>query len=158
VVKFLVTKSVVQRRAAVPGLVLRMIFVSYVREDQQFVLPVAKELAAAGVDISVDQLQLRPGRPRDRDVHDALERCDALIVVLSPSSVASDNVMDEVSFALEPRRPSYRCCWTPAVCRSGCMASSSSIFEKLANSQWWNCRRPAARWRGSTWRGTGASG
>ena len=74
---------------------------SYAREDSTFVLKLAQELRAAGVDLWLDQLDIIGGQRWDRAVENALQTCGGVIAVLSPHSVASDNVMDEVSYALE---------------------------------------------------------
>ncbi len=52
----------------------------------------------------LDQLDIIPGQRWDRAIEDALKNCQTLIVILSPVSVNSTNVMDEVSFALEEQK------------------------------------------------------
>ncbi len=79
-------------------------FFSYSRDDSAFVLKVASDLRAAGADIWLDQLDIQPGEHWDSAVENALTRATRIVVVLSPSSVASQNVMDEVSFALDENR------------------------------------------------------
>jgi hypothetical protein len=49
----------------------------------------------------LDQLDIPLGARWDRAVEEALHASPCLLVVLSPASVASDNVMDEVSLGLE---------------------------------------------------------
>jgi hypothetical protein len=82
----------------------RRIFFSYARADSEFVLKLAKDLRAAGKNLWLDQLDIEPGDPWDQSVEGALKTSPELLVVLSPASVASANVMDEVSFALEERK------------------------------------------------------
>lgn len=77
------------------------VFISYSRTDGAFVLELARDLRAAGVDLWVDQLDIRTGDTWDQAVENALEECAGLLVVLSPDAVASRSVMDEVSYALE---------------------------------------------------------
>jgi formylglycine-generating enzyme required for sulfatase activity len=81
--------------------VKRPAFISYAREDSAFVLRLAGDLKARGADIWLDQLDIRPGQPWDREVERALTDCDEMLVILSPVSVESRNVMDEVAFALD---------------------------------------------------------
>ena len=76
-------------------------FLSYAREDAEFVLRLAKDLRVGGAGVWVDQLDISPGQRWDRAVEDALAKCLELVVVLSPAAVESTNVMDEVSLALE---------------------------------------------------------
>ena len=75
-------------------------FFSYARNDSEFVLKLAKELRAVGANLWLDQLDILGGQHWDSTVEKALESCKGMIAVLSPESVASDNVMDEVSYAL----------------------------------------------------------
>jgi formylglycine-generating enzyme required for sulfatase activity len=79
-------------------------FFSYARSDSEFVLHLARELRAAGAGIWVDQLDILGGERWDQAIERALRSCQGMIVVLSPESVSSDNVMDEVSFALEAKK------------------------------------------------------
>jgi TIR domain/Domain of unknown function (DUF4062) len=49
----------------------------------------------------LDRLDIAPGQRWPRTIEDALDRCPRMLVILSPASVSSRNVEDEVSFALE---------------------------------------------------------
>ncbi len=80
-------------------------FLSYSHEDSSFVLKLVSELKAAGADVWLDKMDISPGQPWDRSIQDALACCSRLLVVLSPTSVDSTNVLDEVSFALDNRKP-----------------------------------------------------
>src|SRR5689334_2591696 len=80
-------------------------FFSYSRADGEFVLKLAKDLRAAGASVWLDQLDIKAGQHWDRAVENALSRCPALLVILSPSSVDSPNVMDEVGFAIDEKKP-----------------------------------------------------
>ena len=79
-------------------------FFSYSRNDSEFVLRLAGDLKAAGANVWLDQLDIQPGQRWARAVQDALNNSPRLLVVLSPSSVASTNVDDEVNFALEEHK------------------------------------------------------
>lgn len=76
-------------------------FISYSRADQDFVLRFAGDLRARGVAIWVDQLDIRPSEHWDRAIERAVRDCRGLVVILSPRSAASDNVADEISFAID---------------------------------------------------------
>ena len=80
------------------------IFFSYSRADSEFVLNLAKSLRAAGANIWLDQLDIKPGTRWDKSIEKALDTSNTLLVVLSKSAVESTNVMDEVSFALEEKK------------------------------------------------------
>ncbi len=77
------------------------LFFSYSRFDSSFALKLAKDLREAGADIWIDQLDIPAGNHWDSAVEGALSTAAYVLVILSNSSVASTNVMDEVSFALE---------------------------------------------------------
>ena len=77
------------------------IFFSYSRADSPFALTLAKDLREAGADIWIDQLDIPAGSHWDAAVEKALNSSAYVLVILTPSSTASTNVMDEVSFALE---------------------------------------------------------
>jgi hypothetical protein len=79
-------------------------FFSYSREDSDFAFRLAGDLKAAGASVWLDQLDIIPGQRWDRAVEAALANCMRMLVILSPASVNSINVMDEVSFALEEEK------------------------------------------------------
>lgn len=76
-------------------------FLSYSRSDEAFALKLARDVRAHGVSMWVDQLDIRPSEHWDRAIERAVRDCRGLVVVLSPRSVASDNVADEISFAID---------------------------------------------------------
>ena len=92
-------------------------FFSYSRDDSEFALRLAEDLKAAGANVWLDQLDIAPGQRWARAVQDALTDCQRLLVILSPSSVSSTNVEDEVAFALEEHKTVipvfYRDCKVP---------------------------------------------
>jgi hypothetical protein len=80
---------------------MQLAFFSYAHEDAEFALRLAKDLRAAGAAVWIDRLDIKVGERWDRAVGEALAKCPQLLVILSPASVDSTNVMDEVSFALD---------------------------------------------------------
>lgn len=79
-------------------------FFSYSREDSEFALRLAADLRAAGASVWIDQLDIEPGQLWDRAVQSALESSPSVLIILSPASVNSDNVMDEINFALDQKK------------------------------------------------------
>lgn len=77
------------------------IFISYSRKDKDFALRLAEDLRAAGVEIWIDQLDIAPGVRWDDAVEEALDSCKSFMVILSPVSVKSDDVKDEIACALD---------------------------------------------------------
>ncbi|HEY7007090.1 MAG TPA: toll/interleukin-1 receptor domain-containing protein [Sphingomicrobium sp.] len=80
-------------------------FISYSRTDQKFALRFATDLRAREVAVWIDQLDIRPSEHWDRAIERAVRDCCGLVVILSPRSVESDNVMDEISYAIDRRKP-----------------------------------------------------
>jgi len=75
-------------------------FVSYSRVDSEFAMRLAEDLKAAGASVWLDQLDIEPGTPWDSAIEEALLKSTHMLVVLSSVSVTSDNVRDEISYAL----------------------------------------------------------
>lgn len=92
-------------------------FFSYSRKDSDFALRLAADLKAASAVVWLDQLDIKPGQRWDRAVEDALTTSPIMLVILSPSSVSSQNVQDEVALALEKQKTLipllYRDCAVP---------------------------------------------
>jgi hypothetical protein len=80
-------------------------FLSYSRADQQFALRFATDLRAREVAIWIDQLDIRPSERWDRAIERAVLECCGMVVILSPRSVESDNVADEISYAVDRGKP-----------------------------------------------------
>ena len=82
----------------------RKIFFSYARKDSEFVIRLANDLRNEGQSIWVDQLDIPKGTRWDEEVETALKACPCLLVVLTPVSTNSQNVLDEVSYALGEKK------------------------------------------------------
>lgn len=79
-------------------------FISYSRNDEQFALRFANDLRSAEVATWVDQLDIRASEHWDRAVERAIAGCRCVVVLLSPRSVASENVADEISLSIDLRK------------------------------------------------------
>ena len=92
-------------------------FFSYSRTDSKFVLRLATDLRNAGAKVWLDQLDIGAGQLWDSAIEAALRASPRQVVVLSPEAVNSQNVMDEVSYALEEHKQVipvlYRDCQIP---------------------------------------------
>lgn len=80
------------------------IFFSYSRQDAKFALKLGEDLRKAGADIWIDQIDIRPSEPWDEEIEKALIESACLLVILSKTSVASDNVLNEINYALESKK------------------------------------------------------
>ncbi|MGB7250248.1 MAG: RodZ domain-containing protein [Phormidesmis sp.] len=76
-------------------------FISYSRADTKIATQLAEQLRDRKVDLWIDQLDIPAGDRWDSAIERALQVCSGLIVLLSKTSVNSENVLDEVSYALE---------------------------------------------------------
>lgn len=76
-------------------------FLSYSRADADVALRLANDLRRAGASIWVDQLDIKPSDRWDRAVEAGLRESAGVVLVMSPRSVASENVLDEISVALD---------------------------------------------------------
>jgi hypothetical protein len=79
-------------------------FFSYSRNDSEFALRLAEDLRARGASVWLDQLDIEPGQRWAQAIQAAMMKCPRVLVILSPSSVESPNVQDEVTFALEEKK------------------------------------------------------
>lgn len=79
-------------------------FISYSRADSQFALELAKELRSSGFNIWLDQLDIPTGSRWDDEVEKALLQCDIFMVILTPRSIASNNVKDEIGYAIDSNK------------------------------------------------------
>ena len=80
------------------------IFFSYSRKDSTLVLDLARKLRTAGADVWLDQLDIEAGTNWDDSVEEALQKSEVVLVILSKTSVESQNVRDEYSYAIEENK------------------------------------------------------
>lgn len=80
------------------------IFISYSRVDTEFVARLMNDLSAQGLDIWMDQSDIGAGQRWDSVIQSALEECGLFIIVLSPHSVASENVLDELAYVINEKK------------------------------------------------------
>lgn len=76
-------------------------FISYSRSDAAFALDFARELKQAGYPVWLDQLDIPTGARWDDAVEKALSECEIFLIILTPASVASANVKDEIGYAID---------------------------------------------------------
>jgi hypothetical protein len=76
------------------------IFFSYSRVDSDFTIQLANKLREAELNIWLDKFNIEAGEKWDNEIQKALESSNTLLVILSKSSTKSENVMDEVSYAI----------------------------------------------------------
>jgi hypothetical protein len=80
------------------------IFISYSRADTSFVSDLIGDLTSQGLNVWMDQRNIAAGQRWDNTIQQALQACDVFVIVLSPNSVASENVLDELSYAISENK------------------------------------------------------
>lgn len=80
------------------------IFLSYSSNDRPFAMGFAKELQNLGVNVWIDQLGIKLGENWDNAIEEALDRSKTFLLLISPTSIASQNVQDEVSIAINSEK------------------------------------------------------
>ena len=81
------------------------IFVSYSRDNESFAHQLAQSLSEAGADVWIDVEDIPVGMNWSTAIQEGLDTSDVLLVVLSPSSMASKNVAQEWQYFIDHDRP-----------------------------------------------------
>jgi hypothetical protein len=71
------------------------VFICYSRKDENFALKLAKNLKRKGIPVWLDQWDIPSGSNWNRTIETTLKECAKLLLILSPSSVESDEVQCE---------------------------------------------------------------
>jgi len=90
------------------------IFISYSRRDQEFVTRLASELNAQVAGVWFDQSTIQAGQKWHNEIMDGIRECKAFILVLSPDSMESRYVQEEVNKALELGKTIFPVIYRPA--------------------------------------------
>ena len=81
------------------------IFISYSRVDgQQFAVELSARLRKAGANVWLDQVDIEPGKIWDFEIEKALQGAEAVIFIATEKSTSSNNVLNEVYYALEENK------------------------------------------------------
>jgi len=79
----------------------RKTFLSYSRINKDFAVKLAKELKSEGFHIWLDQLDIPPGARWDAEVEKALKESEIFMIIITPASAKSENVLDEIGYAID---------------------------------------------------------
>src|SRR5512145_1535591 len=80
------------------------VFISYSRRDTDIVDRIAASMQAAGLEIWLDRHDIRAGNEWRVQIVQAIDTCDAFVLMLSPNSAASENVRKEIDLAQDSQR------------------------------------------------------
>jgi hypothetical protein len=76
------------------------VFLSYENSDKEFASALSSELAKRGVSVWWDQQNLLPGDNWSLEIGKALAKSQAMVVLISPESMRSRKVRQEIEYAL----------------------------------------------------------
>lgn len=82
----------------------KLVFLSYAHADREAAEQLGRALRAESVDVWIDSEAIEAGEDWRRQVADALERSEAMVVLLTPHSVQSESVRRDVEYALTSPR------------------------------------------------------
>jgi TolB-like protein/Tfp pilus assembly protein PilF len=80
------------------------IFISYSRTDSAQAEQLAELLTSAGLSCWIDRQGIDLATSWSREIVQAINECKAFVVLLSPASIVSNNVIKEISLASEKRK------------------------------------------------------
>ncbi|HEY3875568.1 MAG TPA: TIR domain-containing protein [Candidatus Kapabacteria bacterium] len=80
------------------------IFISYSSKDREHAEQLTELLASAGLSVWIDQSGIEAATSWSEEIVNALDGCKAFIVMLSPHSIESKNVVREVALAFEKNK------------------------------------------------------
>ncbi|MFK7775995.1 MAG: toll/interleukin-1 receptor domain-containing protein [Saprospiraceae bacterium] len=80
------------------------IFISYSSKDRPFAEGLTEVLRSLGANVWIDQNGIELGNAWDNDIEEALDNSKTFILLISPTSIKSDNVKDEVSIAINDNK------------------------------------------------------
>lgn len=91
-----------RRVSTIPSSSMRSrVFISYAREDSVFALQLVDALRVIGVDAWIDVQNITVGEKWSDAIQHGLDRCDIMLLIISPASMQSRNVSDEWEYYLE---------------------------------------------------------
>nr|MBA3337654.1 TIR domain-containing protein [Chloroflexia bacterium] len=105
------------------------VFISYATTDRARVLEIVDALHSAGITCWVDQHDVAGGVNWGGSIADAIERCAALVLMSTASSLASRNVRQELALAWQHHKP-----YLPLLLNPGAVPNDVAYW--LATAQW----------------------
>src|ERR1035437_1872708 len=80
------------------------IFISYSRKDSAQAEQLAEQLTSAGLSCWIDKSGIVGGEKWATEIVEGIRACTTFIILLSPNSIGSENVLRELSLASEKRK------------------------------------------------------
>ena len=79
----------------------RRAFISYSRTNKDFAVKLTRGLRSAGYPVWFDQFDIPTGSRWDDEVEKALRESSIFMIILTPASISSENVKDEIGYAID---------------------------------------------------------
>lgn len=80
------------------------IFISYSRKDSLQAIELADRLRANGIEVWIDQRGIVGAEQWATEIVEGIRACNTFIILISPNSIESENVLRELSLASEKRK------------------------------------------------------
>jgi len=81
------------------------VFVSYARTDRERVMELVERMRSAGIGVWIDEGGIHGASLWGQEIVDAIDASKVMILMISDSSITSDNVVKELSIASEDKKP-----------------------------------------------------
>jgi len=81
------------------------VFVSYARTDRERVMELVERMRSTGIGVWVDEGGIHGASLWGQEIVDAIDASKVMILMISDSSITSDNVVKELSIASEDKKP-----------------------------------------------------
>lgn len=81
------------------------VFISYARKDEPMARRLASDLKKNKINTWVDVHEIDAGQSWARQIGKALDICRLMVLILTPASIASENVEDEWNYYLDKNKP-----------------------------------------------------
>lgn len=83
---------------------MAQVFTSYSRRDTEIVDTIVGKLTQAGISVWIDREAIKAGNQWRVQIVQAIDTCQAFVLMLSPNSAASDNVRKEIDLSQDSGR------------------------------------------------------
>ena len=83
---------------------MAQVFTSYSRRDTEVVDTIVSKMSEAGISVWIDREAIKAGNQWRVQIVQAIDTCQAFVLMLSPNSAASDNVRKEIDLSQDSGR------------------------------------------------------
>lgn len=93
---------------------MKRVFISYSRTNEAFARKLAIALSELGADVWIDIEDIPVGMKWSSAIQEGLDSADAMLLIVSPASMESDNVEDEWHYFMDADKPVIPILYEPA--------------------------------------------